>query len=126
MSTLPEPARVSADAELVNIYHVAFVPAELGADRCRLVTRQPYAAAGSAPPGVAVMVPPGGLSVSVSNGDANVGTRRFADEYQPLGTIASGSTVALRVPTDQSTQPWSVSIQPQGRATVCTGAGRAR
>jgi hypothetical protein len=125
MSTLPEPARVSADAELVNIYHLAFVPAQLGADGCQLVKRQPYTATGSASPGVAVTVPATGVSVTVSNGDANVGIRRFGDEYQPLGSIASGSTVALRVPIDSSAQPWRVSIQPQGRATVCAGARRA-
>ena len=102
------------------------VPAQLAGGRCLLVTRPPFTANGSAPPGLAVTVPTAGVKVTASNGDANVGVRRFADEFRPLGTIASGSTVTLRVPADRSTQPWRVSIQTDGRASVCTAAGRAR
>ncbi len=123
ISALPEAARASADTELVDIYDLAFVRARLPGTRCLLVAPPPFTANGSAPPELSATVPPAGLTVTASQGNANVGIRRFADEFRPVGTIASGSSVTLRVPADRSTQPWRVSVQPQGRATVCTAVG---
>src|SRR5262249_42860387 len=120
VGTLPDPARVTADAELVDIYHLAPAPAQLPSDHCLAVARPPFSGNGSAPPAPAVPVPAGGLEVPATNGDAPMGIRRFADQFEPLGVIASGSRVAVRVPPDHSPQPWQMSIEPQGHATVCT------
>lgn len=123
LNAVPASEWVWTDAELMDIYHMAFVPARLPGDRCVLVTRPAFTANGSAPTGLQVTVPPAGLEVTASNGDADVAIRRFAQQFRPLGTISSGSRVTLRVPTDHSKQPWQVSIVPNGRATVCTTSG---
>src|SRR5205814_6755033 len=84
--------------------------------RCLVVARPAFIANGSAPPEPAVTVPPAGLEVTASNGDANVSVRLFGDELRPLGTIAFGSSLTLRVPPDHSRQPWRLSVQTDGRA----------
>lgn len=120
LGNLSEAARATADTELVSTYQLMPVTSHLPGDRCQVVGRPPFTATGSPPPGLVAAVPPAGLDVSASNGDASIQIRRFADEFHPLGVITSGSRVTLRVPTDHSKQPWQVSIVPNGRATVCT------
>jgi hypothetical protein len=70
----------------------------------------------------AAPVPPAGVVVSAAPASEVVlRLRRYASETFPvrLGALGSGRSAALRIPADNSTQPWQLGLKGRGRAEVC-------
>ena len=116
----PEGLRHAADATLVAALGISLSPSggePVGA--CRRVT-----GAAGAPPTVLVR-PPGIALRSAAAGQ--VALRRFASSATvPVGNVAAGETVDLRIPSDRSSVPWQASVNsPASSVTVCplSGAG---
>ena len=52
-------------------------------------------------------------------GPTTVAVRRFADAFQPLGTVAAAAGATLRVEPDRASLPWRLSVAPAERVRVC-------
>lgn len=118
----PEPAREAVDRELIGIHRVAPLPAQRPAGPCRSLTPAPFAAAGSSPH-AELPLPAAGVLVRTGSAPAAVGIRRFAEGFQYLGTLASGSAASLRIAPDAAPQPWQLQLGSNGPVTVCPLAG---
>jgi hypothetical protein len=137
IATMPENVRKAADSQLLSIHKVGLAGttpglrpgarpaiesavggAVTGRDAC--LTFDP---AGATPPGATselrLAVPPTGLLVTGEGGLVAVGVRRFADEFQAVGTVAAGASAVLRIGPDLATQPWHLRVAPTERARVC-------
>lgn len=71
-------------------------------------------------------LPPGGaVLVSGAGSGFEVRLRRFASTVVPvdLGNLPPNSGAVINIPTDQSAQPWKLSLTGSGRVDVC-GHGR--
>ena len=67
-------------------------------------------------------VPPGTTRIEAAPGPPlSLGLRRFAaSEYPvPLGTAPGDSTTLLRIPRDNSSQPWHLEVKAEQRVRVC-------
>jgi hypothetical protein len=134
----PEDARLVADSELVAIHRIALEQAGRAATSgvsptveittggsvaahggCIDFSPDPVAAATAPADELSVTIPPRGVTVSVHGGPAALAIRRFAAEFEPLGTIAAGRTGIIRISPDLATEPWHLRIMPAGRAVVC-------
>jgi hypothetical protein len=132
-----ERARRAADTDLIALHGVALRPGAGGASR-GAPPRVDSAAGGTAaadgacvrfvPASVAapgagseiqVALPAAGVVLRGEGGPVTVGVRRFADEYQPVGTLAASSSATLRIGPDRATQPWHLRIASARPATVC-------
>jgi hypothetical protein len=120
-----EPAREAADAELIAIHQVALEPTPGGATGGRCLSWRPpaFAPAGSAGSELDLALPAAGLGIRTGVVPATIGVRRFAGAFTPLGTVAAGSSVTLRIGSDGSSQPWKAQIVAPGPVTVCSVAG---
>jgi hypothetical protein len=132
-----EPARMAADTELIALHGVALTPSASGmADGAPppvdAATGGRSAVHGGcvrfAPPSVAapglatalqITLPPAGVLVTSEGEPVTVAIRRFADEYQSVGTLAASQSAALRIGPDGASQPWHLRITGAGRAAVC-------
>jgi hypothetical protein len=117
----PEGLRHAADATLVAALGISLSPSggePVGA--CRRVT----GGAAGAPP--TVLVRPPGIALR-SPAAGQVALRRFASSTTvPVGDVAAGETLDLRIPSDRSSVPWHASVgPPSSSVTVCPlpGAG---
>jgi hypothetical protein len=137
IAAAPEDARKVADTELIAVHQVKLrngVPMPPGrarpsveaitggviAGRGPCLTFQPAAVAPARPAdGFVVTVPPRGLLLGASGASATVGVRRFADEFQPVGTLMPAGSAVLRIAADRTIHPWRVLVRPADRATVC-------
>jgi hypothetical protein len=138
LAAAPEPARMTADSELVRIYGVAVEPggrtaegdaltvdAVSGGSVSRLgacVTFRPEAARpATLTPELQLTLPPGGLRLTTDAGPATVTARRFAAGFseQPLSTLSASSTGTLRIARDLADTPWHVRVAPQAPVTAC-------
>jgi hypothetical protein len=135
----PEPARRTADAELVSIHRVVLRPGRggAGADAAPAVeastggdagarggcVRFRPAAAGPAEPAakLELTLPPGGIVLTATGGSATVSVRRFAATYpeQPLGRLAASGSGVLRIDADRAPQPWHVRVAPEAGVAAC-------
>jgi hypothetical protein len=135
----PEPARETADTELIRIHRPALVAAGTGpssatgpppvlgatagavAVRGGCVTFAParFAAAGVSP-ALAVSVPAAGLLLQSAGGPAAIGIRRFGVTFQPLGTLEPGGGAKLQIGPDRSPRPWQIQISAAGRIAACS------
>jgi hypothetical protein len=59
------------------------------------------------------------LLLEATGGSASVGVRRFADEFQTLGTLAPGGPATLVIAPDGSPRAWHVRLSPAARAVAC-------
>jgi len=110
----PEALRHAADATLVSALGLALSSSggePVGA--CRRVTEAADA------PSTVLVEPPGIALRSATVGQ--VGLRRFASTATvPVGNLAAGQTVDLRIPADRSSLPWHASVNPPSSSvTVC-------
>jgi hypothetical protein len=137
IAAMPADVRKAADSQLIRIHEVSLRGSTAGlrpgarpavegvvggvvTGRGACVTFRP---AGVTPPGATselrVAVPRTGLLVTSEGSPAAVGLRRFAEEFQPLGSVASGASAVLRIGPDLATQPWHLRVAPTDRAMVC-------
>ena len=86
---------------------------------CQVFRPSTFSAAGAAPANLAVTLPPGGISIRLSGGSAQLGAPRFALQFAKLGTLAAGHTVAVRPRHDLAPEPWHLQLSPTGSATIC-------
>jgi hypothetical protein len=130
----PEDERKEADLQLIRIHQIA---PHLSTGRPGLGTRPVVdsvaggsvterggcvafrPAAGTSAGTLAVRVPAGGLLLTAEEGAAKLSVRRFAGEFQALGSLAASSPATLRIAPDRADQPWHLQLAPTGRATVC-------
>lgn len=136
--TLPEPARETADRELIAIHGVSLVPAPstlrlagppvvdvavsgtaISRGACVKFTPNPFAPTGGVAPHVSITVPATGLLLRASGGPSAVGIRRFGSAFAPLGQLVVGREATLAIAPDASPQPWHVLLTPTGPAVAC-------
>jgi hypothetical protein len=137
--TMPEFARVIADLELLHIHRISLRPKTpdarmgtrppvdlLGAgtaltsstDRACISTRaQTQASPRSGELVVEIMS--GGLLIRAEGGSANVAIRRFATEFQPVGSLSRSLPAELSIGADLARQPWRVRVLYTASVTVC-------
>jgi hypothetical protein len=72
-----------------------------------------------------ITAPPAGIRVAAGQDSATVGVRRFADEFQPIGTVDASSQATLRIRPDLAARPWHVRVATTTPAMVC-GLGNRR
>jgi hypothetical protein len=130
----PESARLTADSELIHIHRLTVLPApstvRLGPPPalvsasggvvrvqggCLVLAPNGLSGAGTS---LAVTLRPGGALVQ-SSAASTVATRRFADQFQALGTLAADARGLLLVAADASPRPWQLEVTGPGRAAVC-------
>jgi hypothetical protein len=106
-------AREAADTELVQIHRVRLVPAR--PDRCVLgALTQP-------PPGTTLdrPLPGNGLVMSAKGAAVAVSVRRFGSRGIPIGRIAPGQVVRLRIAPDLASSPWHLEVASRGTIVWC-------
>jgi hypothetical protein len=137
IATKSEDARRIADAELINLHQVGLTPGA-GTQRRRtgptvdsvaggtVMRHGPcltFLPAGVNPGGVSNAVdlplPPQGLRLTAGGGAVTVSMRRFADGFQPVGTLAASASAVLHIGPDLAPQQWHARIAPTAGATVC-------
>lgn len=117
-----ESARMAADLELISIHRVALAPAaDTGSPGpCVIRTASSVAAPDAPSVQVTLPLPPGGALIRALRGNAAVAVRRFADQYEPVGTIASGASAMLRIGPDRAARGWDVQASSSGKVAICT------
>jgi len=137
--TMSAPARRVADAQLIAIHRVALARSARqpgGGERLRveratggLVSQGDRACsvfaadtvgATGAPHDVDITLPAAGVWLQADGGPVIVGVRRFGDDFQPVGGVASGASAALRIAPDLAADAWHVRFTPARRVTLCT------
>jgi hypothetical protein len=138
---LPEPARETADVELIAIHAIRLQPGTSapvgghpplplavrigGAEDTRRCTRwQPTGNRRSA--SLIVVIPARGLTLAAGAGLTTVSLRRFAAAFTPIGAFAGPGTRRLAIAPDRSLQPWQARIATTGPALICPAAGAGR
>ena len=139
IAAFPEPVREAADAQLIKIQQfglgapsatrsvgrgalptvddVQSAAVSLSGD-CVSVRPASYTPALAAS-AIALTVPSGGVLIRNGNAPAMVSVRRFATQFEPLGTLAATAPGVLRVAPDLARQPWHVQITAGGPFIVC-------
>jgi len=128
----PDSARLIADRELIRIHAIAPVPASgdlrLGAP--------PHVvfASGAAQAGASCVALGGGatsksevdvrsasprLVIAAQGGLATVGARRFAREFEYVGTVLPSMRDTVQIAPDRSSRPWDILVIATSRARVC-------
>jgi hypothetical protein len=139
LANQPEPARATADAQLVAVHRPTVRPAPRG---LRLGRRPVVdSAAGGVVAGrgpclrfrparftatgarseLELTLPQARLLLRARGGPATISLRRFSSAFprQPLGRLAPSVTAVLRVARDRGVLPWHVRVVPTAGATVC-------
>jgi hypothetical protein len=106
-----EPTRVDVDGELIAIQRLA--PVSNG-QASRIGCRRRQAA-------TQLIYPRGGIAVRAATAPVQVGVRRFADQFQPIGTVAAGSAGELHIAPDSAAVPWRLQLKSSGPITTCAG-----
>jgi hypothetical protein len=136
----PESVRAAADFQLLQIDHPNLQPAPpatrrsgapsppvldavqsamvVRAGACVRFRRAAFTSALSSS-SFELTVPPGGVALAAQSGAATISVRRFATQFQALGTLAGGASAVLRITPDLAPQPWHVQITSSGAATAC-------
>jgi|GEM_PF-995827 len=73
-----------------------------------------------------LLFPPAGVKVTATGGPASVGVRRFAQEFQPVGTVPAGTAATLQIGLDPAPVPWHLQVVTSGAVRVCTIAAAGR
>jgi hypothetical protein len=136
----PENIRAAADAQLISIHQISVLPAlprsttaaiappnvdavasgaAAVAGGCRRFVPAGFTTAASSP-ALELTVPLTGLLIRTVGGAATIGLRRFATEFQSLGSLDPDRSWVLRIGPDLSSQPWHVRVGDSGQATICT------
>ncbi|HLJ04446.1 MAG TPA: hypothetical protein VKT31_13455 [Solirubrobacteraceae bacterium] len=136
----PDGVRAAADRQLIAIHRIALTPANsmtsspaaapphvdasqglaaAASGPCELVTAPAFTPAAGAP-AVEVTVPPQGLLLEVRSVPATLQIRRFADAFEPLGTLEPDQPALLRIAADRAPQPWHIRVQPGGALRICS------
>jgi hypothetical protein len=139
IAAFPEAVRESADAQLIKIQPLGLTApsATLAAGRGVAPTVDGVQSAAASLRGdcvsfrptsytpvialsaIALTVPAGGVLIRNGNAPAMIGVRRFATQFEPLGTLAATAQGVLRVAPDLAHQPWHVQITAGGPVIVC-------
>jgi hypothetical protein len=117
----PEPVRVAVDRELIGIHGVSLgqTSTVAGAPGGCTTLRPGAAEPVGSTPQIEVPLPAGGLLIRSAAAPISVGLRRFATEFQPLGTVNPNSSAGLRILPDGSSQPWQVELSAAGSFSAC-------
>lgn len=138
LSAAPEAARLTADGELIHMHRlwlvgaahpaVSGVPPRLAASSggtartrgaCEVFLPDAFSAP-STPPALAVAVRSGQLVIQSGIAAATVAVRRFASEFQTLGTLAPGHSGVMVLAPDGASAPWVIQVQGRGPLRICT------
>jgi hypothetical protein len=99
----PETVRAAADSVLVAALQLRAAPRRAGLPPLACRSQTPSS-------GVVLITPPGiGLRAPAS---AQLSLSRYADGPTPLGSLAGGEQVQVRIPQDRSRRPWRLTITP--------------
>jgi hypothetical protein len=137
IAAYPEVIREAADKQLITIHDVRLVPGSAvasggpptvdavaggtaSADGACIRFR-PAAFANGAPAAhdFRITLPPAGVLLTADGGSAGLALRRFAGDYQPLGSLPAGNSASLRIGPDSAPQPWHLRVAPTAGASVC-------
>jgi hypothetical protein len=125
LQTAQDPARRVADAELVRADRLELRPTAAGAapagGACRTLS-PPAVRSAAGTPAIEVTVPPAGIAIKTTRGEARVQARRFATGWSDLprdDTVGPSATAVLQPRRDRSSQPWRVRVSAQDRVSVC-------
>jgi hypothetical protein len=136
IATFAESARDIADAELQAIEDIRLLPvrtagrgspppvdaatagATITRGSCTSFTPAPFASSRTAS-ALSVTVPTAGLVLRTGPVGAAVAYRRFGVTFQPLGTVAPGAQMELRIRPDLASQPWHLQISSSASFSVC-------
>jgi hypothetical protein len=137
ITTYSEGARQLADQELIHIHQLGVTPAR---GRFQLSTTPvveraaggsvtwrgacvtflaPRGNAVSASKGLGLQLSAGDLGLTATGGPATVSVRRFADVFEPVGTLSVTRLATLKISPDLAPEPWHVLVVPTARVTVC-------
>jgi hypothetical protein len=136
LAAAPEPARELADAEMAHIRRLSLVPSGAAPATGPLpqvdltsaatttsvrscISFAPTAAAVGQVNQTQLTLPRAGVRLSASGAQAMIGVRRFADGFQPLGTIPAGASATLGVPQDNLGRPWHLRVVGTGAVRIC-------
>jgi hypothetical protein len=139
IAAFPGYARLAADSQLVKIQQLglsavtAAAPPALGqppkldaaqsgtvSARGACTTYRPAAfTAATGTNALQVTVPATGLLLGAGSAPATVGVRRFAPQFQQLGTLAPSARATLRIAPDLTPQPWHLQIAGNGPLIAC-------
>ena len=117
----PQNIRLLVDSELIAIHRIALTPAgtaTVGAAGCERLAAPPFITPGSSP-ALTLTVPAAGLLIRSGDASATVGLRRFADQFQTLGTLAPNATARLRITPDRSSRPWQLQLSSTASLLAC-------
>lgn len=109
-------ARLGADEELAYLLELDVVPAYSSSSglRCRRLAPETFTSGGGSP------APPGGIAFKLpAKGEAEVGVRRFGDDFYRLRSAAGGGWFHVRLPVDGIPHPWYVAIESATPVPVC-------
>jgi hypothetical protein len=140
LAIAPEPARELADTEMIHVRGLTLRPnlarppagPRPAVDLVSAGNVKPqrscttFAAAAAAPGQLSQLqltVPAAGVWLVASGAQAAVGVRRFADAFQPLGTLPAGAAATLRIALDAARRPWHLQVVTSGSTTACGLAG---
>jgi hypothetical protein len=136
IASSPEGVRRVADSELIAIHRIGLrqtaarpvagptpaVDRAVGGSvtaRAGCVVFAPSAGSPATEHQLQIALPAGGAWISVRNGPASVGVRRFASAFQNVGALASARPAVLGIAPDRSSVSWHARIVTTGLATVC-------
>ena len=135
---LPDAQRAAADGQLIAIHRVGLSPAPRpsvasslppvveashGGVTFRRGSCVAYSPAAFTPSGavdaIDLRLPAAGLVLSASGAPATIELRRFADQFETLGTLAPGHPQLLRIGPDLSVRRWHVRVISPSGVTAC-------
>jgi hypothetical protein len=123
LPTLPASARLAADQELVYLLQLDVVAVESGSSGpgCRSLPPEAIATGGG------FAAPAGGVAFRLpAGGEANVGVRRYGDDFFQLRAASGGGWFEVPIPVDDIAQPWYVAIESPDPVQVCPLRGSGR
>jgi hypothetical protein len=137
IAVAPESVRLTVDTELIHVHRIGLLAARPGGragsppavegvsggsvvagSGCVRFVPSRFIPAGT-PSALAVVVPQRGLLLRVYGLPATVGVRRFADQFQTVGTLAPGGPAELQISPDRSSRRWHVQLSTAGPAAAC-------
>lgn len=137
IAALPDSIRVAVDNQLIRIHQVSLkpvpavtisprTPPDVDSVAYGTITtpgacvRYRHVPSPSSPAGGLVLtLPVTGLLLTANGTSAGVAIRRFADQVQPIGTLADGVPAILRITPDFALRAWHIRIGTAGRVTAC-------
>lgn len=117
----PEDVRTLVDTELIAIHQVTLTPTGAAVHHtagCSQLRPPPLTTPASAP-AITLRVPPAGLVIRSGATPTAVGLRRFADQFQTVGTLSPNTRASLKIAADSSGRPWQLRLSSTSSLLAC-------